>query len=102
MVNTYQLVTVAPARRALKKLPHPVRKHLVKESQVLTTNPNHGERLEGQWRFLRSFHTVYRRTHYRVIYEVDTRGKHIIIRYAATRENFYKTLRQLKLKPLSK
>ena len=98
---TYQLVTVPTARRALKRLPLPVRKHLIDAIAVLASDPLHGEQLGGQWRFLRSFHTVYRRTHYRVVYEVDKKNKEVVIRHADTRENFYRTLRQLKLKPLS-
>jgi mRNA-degrading endonuclease RelE of RelBE toxin-antitoxin system len=101
MRNTYQLVTVPSARRSLKKLSLPVRRHILKAIQTLENNPNYGEQLEGQWRFLRSFHTVYRRTHYRIVYEVDKSNKQVIIRFAASRENFYRPLLQLKMKSLS-
>jgi len=97
----YQVVTVPAARRALKKLPKPVRKHIVKAVKPLATKPYLGERLEDQWRFLRSFHTVYRRTHYRVAYEVDEKRKEVIVRVARTRENFYRSLRKMKLKSLA-
>jgi mRNA-degrading endonuclease RelE of RelBE toxin-antitoxin system len=97
----YQLVTIPSARRALKKLPLAVRKHLIDAIQPLTENPQIGDQLQGNWRFLRSFHTVYRRTDYRIAYEVDKKNNQIIIRFAASRENFYKELRRLKLKPLT-
>lgn len=97
----YQLVTVPTARQALKKLPKLVRKHIVKSAQILVKSPRHGEQLEGQLKFLRSFHTVYRHTHYRIAYEIDDIKQELIIRLAASRENFYKKLRRLNLKPLS-
>jgi len=96
----YQLVTVPAARRALKKLPRDVRKHLVEAMQVLVTQPYTGKRLEDRWRFLHAVHTVYRRTHYRIVYQVDESQKQIIIRFAASRENFYRKLQKVKLKPL--
>jgi len=100
MGSDHQLVTIPPARRAIKKLSKPIRKHILDTIQVLVSNPHHGKQLDGQWRFLRSCHTVYRRTHYRVVYEVDEKAKQVILRYADTRENFYKELRHMKLKPL--
>lgn len=101
MEDDYQLLTVPSGRRAIKKLPPPIRRHIVDIIQLLTKDPYYGEQLEGQWRFLRSLHTVYMRTHYRVVYEVDENLKQIIIRFAASRENFYRTLRQLQMKPTS-
>jgi mRNA-degrading endonuclease RelE of RelBE toxin-antitoxin system len=97
----YELVTVPAARRALKKLPLAVRKHLIDAIQPLIENPYLGDQLQSSWRFLRSFHTVYRRTHYRIAYEIDKKNQRVIIRSAASRENFYKELRRLKLKPLT-
>lgn len=94
----YQLFTLPLARRALKKLPKTVRQHLVNEVSTLAKNPHQHDVLEGQWRFLRSFHLVFKRTHYRVVYEINESKKQIYIHYAATRENFYRTLRRLKLK----
>ncbi len=101
MENDYRLVTVPSARRALKKLSPPVRQHIIAEIQILSKTPYHGERLQGQWRFLRSLHTVYRRTDYRILYEVDETAKQVIIRFAASRENFYRVLRQLQIKSVS-
>lgn len=98
---TYQLVTVPTARQALKKLPKSIRKHIVKSAQILIKSPRYGEQLEGQLKFLRSFHTIYRGTHYRIAYEIDDIKQEIIIRLAASRENFYQKLRRLNLKPLS-
>lgn len=98
----YQLVTVPPARRALKKLPRDVRQHLLEAAQALRSQPYKGEQLRQELRFLHSFHTVYRRTHYRVIYEIDEKNKQVLIRYAASRENFYRSLHEMKLKSLIK
>ena len=98
---TYQLVTVPAARKSFKKHPREVRKSLIDRLEVLKTNPQTGEQLERPWQTLRSFHAVLAGVQYRAVYEVDQRQHLIIIRYAATRENFYKELRRLKLKPLA-
>ena len=94
----YKIVTVPAARKSLKKLPKPVQKHLIEKLHALKANSSAGEQLERPFQAFRSFHTIIRGTHYRVVYEVDQKQQHIIIRYAATRENFYKQLRRLKLK----
>ncbi len=96
----YQLVTLPATRRALRHLPRDVRVHLVEALQVLATNPLFGEPLEQAWHFLRSFHTRFKGTDYRVVYEVDEARQQIILRYAASRENFYRKLHAMKLKPL--
>lgn len=97
MNATYQLVTLPSAHRALKKLARPAREQLIREVKQLAQNPYLGEQLAGKWRYLRSFHMVFRRTHYRVLYQVDEQRCEIVIRYADTRENFYRMLKQLKL-----
>ncbi len=93
----YELVTTPAARRALKKLPRDVRAHLIDILQNATQDPLHSPALKAPWYFLRSLHTRYKNTDYRVAYEV--KNQQIIIHYAASRENFYRTLRQLRLRP---
>ena len=96
----YQLVTLPVVRRSLRRLPSDVRAHLIEAMQVLCTQPLYGEALKQEWHFLRSFHTRYKGTDYRVVYEVDERGQQIILRYAASRENFYRKLHAMNLKPV--
>lgn len=64
----YRLYTVPVSQRALKKLPPDVRQHLLTELQALGTNPLLGEQLKGKYRALRSLHTRYKGTDYRVVY----------------------------------
>ena len=97
----YQIVTLPVSRKSLKKLPTSVRKRLIESLQLLKTNPYHGEQLTGEWRLFRSFHFKHENVQYRVVYEVNEKEKLIIVRYAASRENFYRELRNLKLKPLA-
>ena len=97
----YQLLTVPAARKSFKKLPTEIRKGLVDRLEILKTKPQAGEQLERPWQMFRSFHAVLAGVQYRVVYEVDQRQHLVIIRYAATRENFYKELRRLKLKRLA-
>lgn len=98
---TYTIVTVPTARKSLKKLPKPIQKSLIEKLSVLKTDTNAGEQLERPFQAFRSFHTAIVGTQYRVVYEVDPHNQQIIVRYAATRENFYKQLRQLKLSPVA-
>lgn len=96
----YQIFTTTSGQRSLRKLPRQVKKPLLKEIQKLTGNPRLGEQLVREFRFLRSLHFKHANVHYRVVYEVHGKTKEVAIRYADNRENFYKKLRQMKLKPL--
>lgn len=94
----YGLYTTSSGKRALKKLPREVKRHLLEKLQALKTDPRLGEQLEGEFRSLRSLHTQSAGTDYRVAYEVDDKEQAVIIWYASSRENFYKELRRLPLK----
>src|SRR5579859_206350 len=94
----YELYTTSSGEAALKKLSDDVKRQLLQELQVLKTAPRTGQQLEGEFRHLYSFHVKYAGTDYRVAYEVDEKAHAIIIRYAASRENFYKKLRRLPIK----
>ena len=95
------MVTVtSPAHRMLRRLAPQTREHLVKQAQQLASQPQLGEPLVGELRPFRSLHTTFRGTHYRVVYEVNVRLKEIIVRGVGPRENLYKKLRRMKLKPL--
>jgi mRNA-degrading endonuclease RelE of RelBE toxin-antitoxin system len=97
----YQVTMTSPAHRMFRKLPPNVRKQLVSQAQKLAKNPQLGEQLEGVLRPFRSLHTTFKGTHYRIVYEVNTRLKEIVVRGVGPRENLYKKLRRMKLKPLS-
>lgn len=94
----YNLFTTPSGSRSLKRLNSDVKRRLLKALQALRSNPQLGQQLEGEFRFLRSFHTRLAGADYRVAYELDTQERAVIIHYAATRENFYKELRRLPLK----
>ena len=97
----YALTMTSPARKMLKRLPPDVRKHVIEKAQILSENHAAGEQLQGELRAFRSFHTVYRNTDYRVIYEVRHNLQEIIVRAVGARENLYRNLRFMKLKPLA-
>ena len=96
----YKIVTVPASQRALKKLPKNIRKQLIKAAESLKDNPLLGEKLNHPFQNFRSFHIKHNNTQYRVVYEVQAKRKYIVIRYAASRENFYKELRRLNPKPI--
>jgi mRNA-degrading endonuclease RelE of RelBE toxin-antitoxin system len=66
---------------------------------VLATNPYAGEPLKGKYHLLRSLHLTIDGTAYRLIYQVFQQSETIVIRLAATRENIYRRLDEMKLKP---
>ena len=67
---TFQLFTTPTAAKSIKKLTHPVKKHIRKSIEGLTKNPLLGESLHGPLRFLYSLHTRYLNVDYREIYEI--------------------------------
>ena len=95
----YTLLTTPAAHKSFKKLPKHIAHALIEALAVLAENPLEGQQLSGRYHFLRSFHWRYQGTQYRVVYQVDTVKSEILIHHAATRENFYRVLDQLKLKP---
>ncbi len=98
---SYELFAIPACQHALKKLPQEVQDHLLEKFQPLRNNPHSNPQLQGKMRFLRSLHTRYKNTDYRAVYEVDEKGKRIILWYAASRENFYKELRRLPIKRIA-
>jgi len=96
---TYTIFASPAGQRAMRKLPEAVRTYLKEEVRRLETQPMAGEPLKGEMRFLRSLHTIYNGTSYRLVYEVIERDHEIHVHFAGPRENFYKRLQKMKLKP---
>lgn len=96
---TYTLNIAKPALALFKKLPKPIQHILVQRAQVLITDPHAGAPLKGKYRLLRSLHLTIEGTAYRIIYQVFERNETIVIRLAATRENIYRRLDEMKVKP---
>ena len=91
----YQRVITPSAKRALKKLPRPIRENLIRATDILDIDPFAGEKLSGALSFLYSFHFKTQNVEYRLAYTVDRENKLVIIHFAHTRENFYEKLRRL-------
>jgi mRNA-degrading endonuclease RelE of RelBE toxin-antitoxin system len=98
MVYTLQIDNAA--FRLFRKLPKRVQKQFLKKAQELKTNPLKAQTLKGEYRFLHSLHFSFRGTAYRLIYQVLPRTSTVIVRLAASRENIYRRLKQMKIKPL--
>jgi mRNA interferase RelE/StbE len=96
---SYTVFASPAGQKTLNKLPEDVQKHLIQIASVLETDPLAGEQLKGSLRFLRSLHTTYQGTSYRLVYEVIERAHEIHVHLIGVRENFYKRLQRLKLKP---
>jgi hypothetical protein len=66
---------------------------------VLKREPLTGEQLKGKYRHLRSLHLSIQGTAYRIIYQVFQKSETIVVRLAASRENIYRKLDEMKLNP---
>lgn len=99
MTSSYSLLITPTGQRSLKKLPKSLQKILLELSLSLKDNPLAGEKLKGSLTFLRSLHTRIKNTDYRIAYEIIETKSELVIHYLASRENFYKQLERLRLKP---
>ena len=64
--------------------------------------PRSGEKLKGRLSFLYSYHFNHKGVSYRIIYEVSQKRRQILIRLASSRENLYRRLGKMRVKPLLK
>ena len=98
---TYTVTMTSPAHQMLRKLPTPIRTYLVNQAQQLAANPHLGEQLTGTFSSFFSLHTTHKGIHYRIVYEINRRLNEVIVRGVGPRENLYRKLERLRLKPLS-
>lgn len=97
----YKIFAAASGQRAFRKLSPELQKHIQIEILSLTNNPTKGQRLKGEFRFLYSLHTAFAGTQYRIVYEINPNQKEIYIHYVGSRENFYKQVSRIGIKPRS-
>jgi mRNA-degrading endonuclease RelE of RelBE toxin-antitoxin system len=95
----YTLNIDNPAKRVFKRLPRDIRAVLLEKAQVLKDKPLAGEQLKGKYRLLRSLHCSIKGTAYRIIYQIFPSAETIFVRFAGPRENIYRKLDEMKLKP---
>jgi mRNA-degrading endonuclease RelE of RelBE toxin-antitoxin system len=95
---TYTLNIDKPALALFKKLPKSVQAVLIEKAQVLKTKPTVGAPLKGKYRHLRSLHLTIEGAAYRIIYQIFQKSETIVVRLAATRENIYRKLDEMKVK----
>lgn len=97
---TYNVEISSTAKRLVKKFPRNIREEIVKHSKIIASNPSVGEKLRGKHSFLFSYHFGFKGVQYRMIYEISQEKKIIYIRLATTRENIYRRLEEMNVKPL--
>lgn len=96
---TYTLNITKSALALFKKLPKNIQPILIQKAQVLIINPYAGEPLKGKYRLLGSLHLTIEDAAYRLLYQVFQQSETIVIRLATTRENIYRRLDEMKMKP---
>lgn len=92
----YTLEFGPAAFRVFRKLPKDIQQKVAAEAEILRTDPLQGEPLKGKHRFLRSLHFSYKGAAYRVIYQIFTKTRTIVIRLADNRENIYRRLEEMR------
>jgi mRNA-degrading endonuclease RelE of RelBE toxin-antitoxin system len=94
------VVQITPAaHKMLKKLPPQIRKQIVEEAQKLHDQPYLGQQLRGEFQQFYSLHIKFNNVQYRVGYEIHESLQEILIRAVGVRENFYRKLEEMKIKP---
>jgi mRNA-degrading endonuclease RelE of RelBE toxin-antitoxin system len=96
---SYTVLITATAAKMLKKLPTQIKTTIFEQSQILKEQPLLGEQLTGELRYFHSFHLKINNVHYRLVYEINANAKTVIVRAVGTRENFYKRLKEMRLRP---
>jgi mRNA-degrading endonuclease RelE of RelBE toxin-antitoxin system len=99
---TYTLQIDNSAYKVFKKLPKSAQEKTIEKAQTLKTNPEKGNPLKGEFRFLRSLRFSFKGTSYRIIYQIQHKKSVIVVRLAETRENIYRRLKQMGVKKLER
>ncbi len=91
----YEIRATRAVQRDLKRLPPALREEIQSTHfPKLKENPFQGYALRGDLRGLRSYHLTYRGTAYRIVYEVLTEQRVVLILMVGKREGFYPALRR--------
>ena len=97
---SYAVQITPSAHKMLKKLPPQIRKHIVEEAQKLQDQPFLGQQLHGDFQQFYSLHIKFNNVQYRVGYEIHESSQEVLIRAVGVRENFYRRLEEMKIKPM--
>jgi mRNA-degrading endonuclease RelE of RelBE toxin-antitoxin system len=98
----YTVQISSTAQRLARKLPKDVRRAIVLHAKKLAAKPHAGEKLKGRLSFLYSYHFNHEGVSYRIIYEISQKRRQVFIRLASSRENVYRKLSKMRVKPLLK
>lgn len=97
----YNLEIDQAAFRVSRELPKDVQKEAITKARVLKNHPLCGKPLKGKHKSLRSLRFGFKGTAYRIIYQVFPKTSNIIIRLVSSRENIYRKLSQMRIRPFS-
>jgi mRNA-degrading endonuclease RelE of RelBE toxin-antitoxin system len=98
----YTVQISSTAQRLARKLPKDVRRAIVDHAKRLAAKPHAGEKLKGGLSFLYAYHFNHKGVSYRIIYEISQKRRQILVCLASSRENVYRKLSNMRLKPLLK
>jgi mRNA-degrading endonuclease RelE of RelBE toxin-antitoxin system len=92
----YNFFIINSCKQDFKKLSHDAQKFLrLTIFPIILKDPLIGEKLQGEhFKKLYKFGLRYKSADYRIVYQIDNKKLIIIFIMIASRENFYKKLRQ--------
>lgn len=96
MKNTkdkYTIIVTKSAAKTLKKYSTDLRNKLKQEITKLKSNPHQHKRLKGEFKQYYSVKTIFKRTHYRIIFSIEEKQRIVIILVVGSRENLYNSLK---------
>ena len=96
----YTVEITPAAHRLAKKFPKSIRKVIVNQAKWLARQPYAGKKLRGKFSFLYSCRFHHQGVSYRIIYEVSKKDQRLIVHLAASRENLYRRLSEMRVKRL--
>lgn len=92
---SYLIFFTKHALRLLKKFDPQIRRLVGGEIELISKNPYKAPQLIGKFSFLRSRHIYFKGVPYRIIYEIKSDTKQVIIHLIAKRSEVYKLLEKL-------
>lgn len=92
----YRVELAQRAQRSIKRLDKPLQKIFRNKIGEISEDPHTAEPLTQDLKGWWSFHFIYRRVDYRIIYRIYGKEKLVLVGLAGSRENIYKELKKIK------
>ncbi|MEA3355989.1 MAG: type II toxin-antitoxin system mRNA interferase toxin, RelE/StbE family [Candidatus Bipolaricaulota bacterium] len=91
----YRIETYSRVKRDLKRLDKRLQEQILEEHYPnIEADPYRAYSLSHEFKGLWSYHISYRRSNYRIVYEIYPQDRIVLVIMIGSREGFYKALRR--------